>query len=413
MDARIELIASYAHLHPAPVAIFERVAGFGMPVAAGVFASRDRVALLLGSRPDRLPFDFLDALARPVPPVMTDSAPCQEVILRPAFDLRRLLPAPTYTPQDAGPFITAGLVRAHDPETGEANVAIHRLCLHGPDTLSIYFAPGRRIGRFHEKAERMGRALPVSVSIGLDPAVYLGACAGPAGAPPSEDELAYGGALRGRPIKLARCLTVDAEAIAHAEIVIEGEILPGIRVREDAPSGTGYSMPEFHGYMGVAEAEAPVLRATAVTHRRDPIFQTMASRLERATLIGIPTEAGIVRLAEKAAPGALRTVHAHPSGGGSYMAVIQFAAGAAPDARRAVGTAALDAFRELRLAVLVDEDVNPFDSDDVLWAIATRFQGETGAIIRPGPELRFLGPSSKTLLDCCVGSGDRAKFRRS
>ncbi len=218
-----ELAAVYRQTCTGQAMLFEKVAGFAMPVVTGVMATRARMALLLGGAIERLPFHLLNATEHPLAPETVRSAVCQEVVVRPPIDLRKLLPVPTLTPDDAGPFITAGLVRAQDPETGAANVSIHRLCLHGEDTLSIYFVPGRHIDQFRAKAEQAGRALPVSVSIGLDPAVYLAACTA---APQGFDELAVAGAIRGRAVELVDCVSVRAQAPARAEIVIEGEILP-------------------------------------------------------------------------------------------------------------------------------------------------------------------------------------------
>ncbi|MGD0500949.1 MAG: UbiD family decarboxylase [Bryobacteraceae bacterium] len=412
VDPHCELVAVYKQAVGNCAALFERVTGFDMPVAAGVLATRQRTALFLGSSVDRLPFDLLEATERPCPAVMVHEAPCQEVIIRPPFDLRRLLPAPTHTPQDAGPYVTAGLVRAQDPETGESDVTIHRLCLHGADMLSIYFAPGRHIDRFRAQAERMGRALPVSVSIGLDPAVYLAACAP---SPQGFDELALAGAIRRRPVELVECVSVRAQALARAEIVIEGEILPGVRVREDAPTLSGYAMPEFHGYMGVAQPEVPVIRATAITHRRNPIFQTIVGpAAERANLIGIPTEARILRETARALPGLLQNAYLHPAGGGTYLAILQVAepSSAGDNQRREAALLTLDICRELKQVILVNEDVNIFDSDDVLWAMATRCRGEMDITFRPGPELRFLGEASRTVLDCTVPYHLRDRLRR-
>ena len=88
------------------------------------------------------------------------------------FSIRRgaeLLPAPTNTELDAGPYFTMGLLRAEDPETGESDVTIHRLCVQGPDEITIWFTPGRHIDAFRIKAEEKDEALPVSVSISRRP----------------------------------------------------------------------------------------------------------------------------------------------------------------------------------------------------------------------------------------------------
>lgn len=443
VDAHAELAGVYRHVgagtpvkpptRTGPAMIFESVKGFTIPVVTGVLASRERTALLLGSRPERVAFALLEAMARPCAPVMVGSAaaPCQEVIHRPPFDLRTLLPAPTNTPEDAGPYFNMGLVRAEDPETGEADVTIHRLCVQGPDRLSIYFAPGRHIDVFRARAEAAGCALPVSISMGLDPAVYLAACFEPPATPLGFDELQIAGALRGRPVELVRCVSVAARALARAEIVIEGEIVPDERIREDVQTNTGYCMPEFPGYLGEAQAALPVIRVTAVTHRRDPILQTIVGPgEEHVNLTGIPTEASILQMVERSMPGRLRNVYCHTAGGGKYLAILQFCkAGPRDEGRqRQAALTAFAAFPELKHVILVDEDVDIFDSNEVLWAMTTRYQGDVSTVFIPGvrchpldpsqspafsPSIPAPGISCKTIFDCTVPYALKDKFRRA
>jgi 4-hydroxy-3-polyprenylbenzoate decarboxylase len=414
-----------------PAMRFERVKGFDVPVVAGVLGTRRRVALLLGAEPERVAFRLLEALEHPAAPVEVSDAPCQEVVIRAPLDLRRIVPAPTNTRLDAGPYITMGLLRAHDPETGAADVTIHRLCVQGPDRLSVYFAPGRHIDVFRAKAEARGEALPVSISIGMDPAVYLAACFEPPATPLGFDELAIAGGLRGRPVRLARCVTQPVEAIADAEFVIEGEILPGERIREDIQTNTGYSMPEFPGYMGRAQAALPVIRVTAVTHRRAPILQTIVGPgLEHCQLAGIPTEASILQMAERAMPGRVRNVYCHPAGGGKYLAILQFRKAEARDEgrQRQAALVAFAAFPELKHVVLVDDDVDLFNTDEVLWAMTTRYQGDASTVFIPGvrchpldpsqspefsPSIRGEGISCKTIFDCTAPWAMKEQFRRA
>ncbi len=414
-----------------PAMRFERVKGFDVPVVAGVLGTRRRVALLLGAEPERAAFRLLEALEQPAAPVEVSDAPCQEVVIRAPLDLRRIVPAPTNTRLDAGPYITMGLLRAHDPETGAADVTIHRLCVQGPDRLSVYFAPGRHIDVFRTKAEARGEALPVSISIGMDPAVYLAACFEPPATPLGFDELAIAGGLRGRPVRLARCVTQPVEAIADAEFVIEGEILPGERIREDVQTNTGYSMPEFPGYMGRAQAALPVIRVTAVTHRRAPILQTIVGPgLEHCQLAGIPTEASILQMAERAMPGRVRNVYCHPAGGGKYLAILQFRKAEARDEgrQRQAALVAFAAFPELKHVILVDDDVDLFNTDEVLWAMTTRYQGDASTVFIPGvrchpldpsqspafsPSIRGEGISCKTIFDCTAPWAMKEQFRRA
>lgn len=446
VDPRAELCGVYRHVGAGgtvarptrigPAMLFNAVKGHpGGRVAIGLLASRRRAALLLGAEPERLGRHLLEAMNHLIPPALVHGpVPCQEVVHRadePGFDIRRLLPAPTNTPVDAGPYVTMGLLYGQDPDNGDEDVTIHRMCLQGPDTISVWFAPGRHIDVFRARAEAAGKPLPVSVSIGLDPAVSLGACFEPPMTPLGFNELAVAGALRGRPVEQCACLTVPAKALARAEYVIEGEMLPHVRVAEDARTGGGHAMPEFPGYCGPADPQTPVLRVTAVTHRLHPIMQTtIGPSEEHVNLAGIPTEASILGLVERAMPGRLLNVHAHRAGGGKFVAVLQFRKNSPADEgrQRQAALLAFSAFSELKHVFLVDEDVDPFDGDDVLWAMTTRYQGNLDTVFLPGvrghvldptqsplydPRIPERGVGCKAIFDCTVPFAQKERFRRA
>jgi 4-hydroxy-3-polyprenylbenzoate decarboxylase len=350
----------------------------------------------------------------------------------PDFDLRTLVPAPTNTPKDAGPYITLGMCYATHPDTGASDVTIHRLCIQGRDELSIFFTPGaRHIGAMAERAEQLGQSLPISVSIGVDPAIEIGSCFEPPTTPLGYDELSIAGALRGRPVELCPCCTVEERAIANAEYVIEGEVQPGRRIQEDQNTGTGYAMPEFPGYLGVASGDCWVIKVTAVTHRLHPIMQTcIGPSAEHVNMVGVCTEASIFALVDKAMPGKLKNVYAHPSGGGKYLAILQIAKATPSDEgrQRQAALLAFSAFTELKHVILVDEDVDIFDTDDVLWAMNTRFQGDRDILTLPGvrchpldpsatpdysPSITDKGMSCKTIFDCTVPYHLKDRFLRA
>ena len=420
-----------------PAMIFHNVKGHpGARVAIGVLASRKRVAALLNCPAEELGKRLYHSVEKPIPPVMTDApAPCQEVVHLATdadFDLRRLVPAPTNTPDDAGPYITLGMCYATHPDTGESDVTIHRLCIQGKDELSIFFTPGARpIGAMAARAEELGKCLPISISIGVDPAIEIGSCFEPPTTPLGYDELAVAGALRGRPVELCNCLTVAERAIANAEYVIEGEIIPGVRVQEDQNTHSGYAMPEFPGYTGPASSECSLIKVKAVTHRKDPIMQTcIGPSEEHVSMAGIPTEASIYGMVEKAMPGRLQNVYCCSAGGGKYMAVLQFKKLTASDEgrQRQAALVAFTAFSELKHVFLVDEDVDPFDMNDVLWAMNTRFQGDVDFVPIPGvrchpldpsndpdfsPSIRDHGIACKCIFDCTVPYQMKDRFHRA
>ena len=420
-----------------PAMIFNNVKGHpGARVAIGVLASRSRVGALLECDPKDLGKKLYHSVDNPILPILSEeAAPCQEVVHKatdPDFDLYKLVPAPTNTPVDAGPYITLGMCYASHPDTGESDVTIHRLCIQSKDELSIFFTPGaRHIGAMAERAEELGQRLPISISIGVDPAIEIGSCFEPPTTPMGYDELAVAGALRGEPVKLCKCLTVNERAIANAEYVIVGEVIPNVRVQEDQNSHTGYAMPEFPGYTGPASDQCWMIKVTAVTHRKNPIMQTcIGPSEEHVSMAGIPTEASIYGMVEKAMPGRLQNVYCASAGGGKYMAVLQFKKLTASDEgrQRQAALLAFSAFSELKHVFLVDEDVDCFDMSDVLWAMNTRFQGDADIITIPGvrchpldpsndptcsPSIRDHGIACKTIFDCTVPYDQKERFKRA
>ena len=448
VDPHAELSGVYRHVgaggtvarptKEGPAMIFNNIKGHeGARVVTGLLASRKRVGYLLDCAPERLGFLLNDAVKNPIPAAeiaADEAAPCQEVVYLaddPDFDIRKLVPAPTNTEEDAGPYITMGMCYAHDIETGEHDVTIHRLCLQSKDEISMFFTPGaRHLGAFREKAEAAGKPLPISISIGVDPAIEIGACFEPPTTPIGYDELQVAGAIRGEAVKLARCKTIDELCIANAEYVIEGELIPNARVREDQNTNTGKAMPEFPGYTGATQPEVPVIKVKAVTTRKNPIMQTVIGPSEEhVSMAGIPTEASILAMVDKAMPGRVQNVYAATPGGGKFMAVIQFKKGVPSDEgrQRQAALLAFSAFPELKHVFLVDEDVDCFDINDVMWAMTTRFQGDVDIVTIPGvrchpldpsndplysPSIRDHGIACKTIFDCTVPYDQKSRFQR-
>lgn len=421
-----------------PAMMFNNVNGHpDAKVFIGTLASRERVALMLETPKEKLGFLLKDAVNDAIAPVVVgnDKALCQEVVYKaddPGFDIRKIVPAPTNTPEDAGPYVTMGMCYGEDPETGVSDVTIHRLCLQSEDELSMWITPGaRHLGTMFEKAEKAGKPWPISVSIGIDPAISVASGFEPPTTPYGFNELNIAGAIRGEAVELTDCLTVNTKCIANAEYVIEGEMLPGVRVQEDKNSGTGKAMPEFPGYTGAAAPAVPVIKVKAVTHRKNPILQTcIGPSEEHVSMAGIPTEASILGMVEKAMPGRLLNVYAASPGGGKYMAILQFKKSVPSDEgrQRQAALLAFSAFPELKHVFLVDDDVDPFDMNDVIWAMNTRFQGNLDTVFIPGvrchpldpsespdysPTIADRGISCKTIFDCTVPYALKHKFERS
>lgn len=422
-----------------PAMLFNNIKGFpNSRVLIGLLASRKRVGKILDHDYRTLGRFLRDAVANPVHPIKVDSvnAPAQEVIYRdtdPEFDIRKLIPAPTNTEYDAGPYITCGLVKGSSPDKTMTDVTIHRMVLEDKNTLGIYIMPGgRHIGYFLKQYEKLNKPMPVTINIGLDPAITIGATFEPPTTPLGYDELDVAGALRKEPVQLVDAVSIDEVALARSEYVLEGYIMPKQTIQEDINTHTGYAMPEFPGYNGDANPAVNVIKVTAVTHRKNPIMQSVIGPSEEhVSMAGIPTEASILELVDKAIPGKVINVYNPPAGGGKLMTIMQINKESPADEgiQRQAAILAFGAFKELKTVWLVDEDVDIFDMNDVIWTMNTRFQADQDFVCLPGmrnhpldpselPEydpksIRTRGMSSKTIIDGTVPFDMKDKFIRA
>ena len=379
----------------------------GARVAIGVMGTRERVGHLLGEPAEKLPHFYnkcLDQLVDPVE-VPSEQALCHEEVhlaSDPDFDLFKLLPVPRTTPTDAGPYITMGLCYASDPDNrADRNAAVHRMCIVGKDEMVIGFGGYRHMGVFRDKAFAKGKNFPLSINIGLDPALYLASSFEPPTTPLGFDEMTIAGAMRGRPVELTRCVSIDEYCVANAEIVIEGELIPNAQVKEDINTGTGRGLPEFPGYSGPARA-CPLFKVTAVTFRKNPILQTcIGSSEEHVNMAGIPNEASALAYADKAVPGLVRNVYCPPSGCGKFNAVVQVKKKSPADEgkERHAALGILGVLPETKNLFLVDDDVDIFDPYDVEWALTTRFRPDLDLIQIPGVRCHIGDPTEKQTYD--------------
>ena len=423
-----------------PAMMFNNVKGFNdTRVLIGLMASRKRVGLMFHHDYQTLGQFLNEAVTKPVWPTMVEEkdAPAHEIIHRATdedFDIRKLVAAPTNTPRDAGPYITVGVVAGSSMDKSKSDVTIHRMVLEDKDKIGIYIMPGgRHIGAFAEEYEKANQPMPITISIGLDPAITIGATFEPPTTPFGYNELGVAGAIRKQPVELVKGVTVDENAIARAEYTLEGYIMPNERIQEDINTHTGKAMPEFPGYDGDANPTLQVIKVTAVTHRKEnPIMQSVIGPSEEhVSMAGIPTEASILSLVERAIPGKVLNVYNPPAGGGKLMTIMQIHKENAADEgiQRQAALLAFSAFKELKTVILVDDDVDIFDMNDVIWTMNTRFQADQDLMVLPGmrnhpldpserPEydpksIRFRGMSSKLVIDGTVPFDMKDQFERA
>jgi 4-hydroxy-3-polyprenylbenzoate decarboxylase len=268
-----------------PALLFERVVGSTMPVAINVFGSRQRTALALGvndvaeiaaeieallhQRPPETLAEKLRLLPRLLrlgdfAPTKVASGPCQEVAYTGERADLGLLPALQCWPHDGGRYLTLTNVFTRDL-AGRHNCGMYRIQVFDRNTAAVHVHVHHDGARHLREWEASQKPMPMAVAIGADPAVTYSATAP---LPPDMDEMLLAGFIRRAPVEMAPCLTQpDLRVPAEAEIVVEGYVAPGDRRRE-GPFGdhTGFYTPP---------ADCPVFHVTAITHRRDPIYQTI------------------------------------------------------------------------------------------------------------------------------------------
>jgi UbiD family decarboxylase len=377
------VVLEYERRRRWPILFFEQVRGFDIPVVANVVASRRALAFALGVPESGLAAEYARRLKERVKPVVVPDAPFRRHVLTgDAVDLQAL-PAPLYFPGDAGRYLTAGMLVARDPDTGVETEGYHRFQLRGRDRLGVSLHSRRRMFEYQRRAEARGRPLPCAIVLGLHPLVSMGSLAYP---PADVGKFEVVGGLLGEPLEVAPCATLDLHVPAGAEIVVEGEILPGVREPE-GPFG------EFTGYFSRRSTEH-VFVARAICMRERPWFQSIGSGRtgDHITTLGLVREAEILNALGRVIPH-VTAVHVPLSGTSSFSAYVAIRQSRPGEAKHVIPIV-LGVDHYLKLVVVVDDDIDVFDEADVLWAVATRMQADRDLVVIPGSLGAILDPSA-------------------
>src|SRR5438445_348282 len=215
------LVLEYERRRRSPILMFERIAGYDMPIVCNVVASRRALAFALGVDERGLAAEYARRIKDHVKPVVVPDPPFRHrTVTGPAMDLAKL-PIPRYFPGDAGRYLTAGMLVARDPDTGVETEGYHRFQLKGRDRMGVSLHSRRRMFEYQRRAESKGAALPCAIVLGLHPLVSMGSLAYP---PADVGKFQVVGGLLGEPLQVAPCATIDLHVPASAEIVIEGDI---------------------------------------------------------------------------------------------------------------------------------------------------------------------------------------------
>lgn len=385
--------------------MFHAVKGHDVPVVGSLVGSHERIAVALECDRDQISERVAAALASPLPPRRIEGpAPSQECVTDSEVDLGRW-PIPIHAPKDAGPFINAGVVIARELGGGRHNLSFNRMQIYSATETGVNINVWRHLREFFAVAEAGRQNLPFCVAIGVDPTVLMAAAFRYEG-----DEYEIAGGLRGEPVEVAPALTCDLLVPATAEIIFECELLAGER-RTEGP------MAEFTGHYSGSH-EQPVARVNAITHRRDPIFETIAGASFEHLILGnaVTRESSLLATTRKISK-RVKDVHLPPYGSG-FVALVNLAAPEPGEARNAA-LAAFHSHVNVKTAIVFDEDVDIFNPTDVLWAMATRVRWDRDVIRIPDAHGNELDPAAdadglvcKVIVDATLDHTLRSKYER-
>jgi 2,5-furandicarboxylate decarboxylase 1 len=373
-----------------PMVMFENVKDVDVPVLGNALGSRDRLALLFDVERDHLIDAYAERQGTFLEPERVETGPVKEVVeTGEAVDATRLARI-VHSEGDAGPYISSGVVIARDSETGVYNAGIYRTQVVGPRKFRMYPGAYSHLWHLHRAAEERGEPLEVAVVIGHYPTLHM---ASQYRGPLEVDEIEVAGGLTGAPLRMVPAETLDIDVPADAEIVIEGRLLPEVR-EEEGP------FAEFSWTLGPS-AMTPVMEVSAITRRADAIYQDVFNAHPEHNLIGmVGREANMLAKVRATIP-SVRGVCL------PFSACCRFAAYVSIDKKyngqaRNAALTALGADPFVKLVIVVDDDVNPYNEAEVMWAVATRVQADRDVIVIPEAYVVELDPSAYAL-------GDREK----
>ena len=386
---------------------------YDMPVAVGALSASPQIyAVGMGRPVEEIGRAWIDAIAHPIAPVQVNSAPCQEVVVtgdelrRPDGGLKRL-PVPISTPGfDAAPYLTATLCVTKDPESGIQNMGTYRGALKATDRLGVRMAS--RIGgaggyQHWLKHRKLKTPMPCAIVVGAAPVVVF---TGPQKLAIDMDEMGVAGALAGEPIRTVKCVTVDLDVPADAEIVVEGLIDPEL-LEPEGPFG------ESHGYIALEDYNMS-MQVTAITHKRAPVFVSIVSQVT-------PSESSVIKkvayepmfmshLRDGLGIKGVRGVSLHEPLSNVRPVIFLVYAQGAPRTEVWRGLNAASNFRADcgKVVVAVSDDIDPTNTDAVWWSIAYRANPVEDVHVAPhrssghGPKSGRRSNDSSMLIDATL-----------
>jgi len=406
VNPMLEVAGITKALDNGPALLFQNVKGYpNQRILTGLFSRGERVAKIFNvSDPRKWKFKGLEAIRNPVPPIAVDSGPCQEIVTDKDIDVPKTMPITQQTETDVGRVLSGGIVLIKGADIGSC-ISYKRTHFRGKDWASMAFYPRSHFEYWVLQCRKERRNLPLTINICPSPAVQAVAAGGfvPSAIPVGTDELAIAGGLQEMPVEICKARTVDAYAIANSEWVIEGYIDTNQIVweseegekREDSWSPF---FPESHGHLGRAQTTYK-FEVTAITCRRDnPIFNApLAHSFEYHYMATSINEAVLFELLNQRCPGLVIDVNTLQGMMGLLGIVIRVRKQRKRDEEhiRDLILAAWASCSALRTVIVVDEDVDIYNADEIIWALNTRVNpNEDVILMSPSTTEKAIGPAA-------------------
>ena len=356
--------------------LFDEIVGYpkGYRVLTDTVVTLPRLAMTMDMDPEIARADFphvlrarLSAMKMLAPRTIADGPVTENCVEGNDIDMFRF-PAPKWHTGDGGRYIGSGSVTiTQDPESDWVNLGTYRVMIHDEQTLSFQISPSRHGAAHRDKLYRRGEPIKVAISFGHDPLLTV---AGSTPLPHGVGEYDWCGGIRGEPIDVIEGPHSGLPIPATAEIVIEGLSYPD-DLRAEGPYG------EWHGYYAGQNLTCPVIKVTNVMYRTDPIMLGIPLLRPSIAPLEFPSllrEAVVLEQLEKAGVSGVKAIHFHEAAGGimfTIVAVEQRYAGHSRHVARILTSSSGNAYMG-RYTVIVDDDIDVYDMDEVIWALGTR-----------------------------------------
>jgi UbiD family decarboxylase len=404
-------------LEKSPALLFENIKGHPGHKALYnmVGCNLSRFCVMIGEEPVDHPLKAVQLLQKkfgrkmaPVEVPAERAVSSQNIVEGDKIDIR-MFPAQRMWPLDGGMYLgTADAVITKDPDTGRINVGTYRMMIKGPREIGVYTSPGKDGGVDRDKWWKMGKPAPIAAAYGIDPLLFL---VGATSLPKTESEYEYYSGIKGAPIEVFISDVTGLPLPAHAEIILEGHLYPDETFAE-GPFG------EFTGYYGRPSGATPYMRVERMRFRNNPTLTCALMADGRSNECGLfwaaVRSAGIWADLQKLGIPGIQGVWSVPEAAGWGMTVVsikQMYAGHAPQVMALAAQSTAGAYFG-KYVIVVDDDIDPSNIGQVLWAMATRSRPAQSIDILRETWSTFLDPSlnppeirpwgSKCLINACM-----------